>query len=52
MAEYAVFVRREGVIYVEADSADEAEMKALYSGNDDVSWNDWFDVDNAQLESK
>lgn len=52
MATYAVFVKRDGVIYVDANNPDEAERKALYSGNDEVSWNDWFDVENAQLENK
>ena len=52
MSEYAVFVHRDGIVYVEADSPDEAERRALYSGNDEVSWDDWFYVDNAQLENK
>ena len=52
MSEYAVFVHRDGIIYVEADSPDEAERRALCFGNDAVSWDPWFFVDNAQLENK
>lgn len=45
---YEVFVRLDGVIEVEATSAEEAETKALFSSNSDVSWNEWFEVDNVQ----
>lgn len=52
MSEYAVFVRREGVIYVDAASPEEAEKEALQSMMKDVSWNEWFEINNVQKENE
>lgn len=50
MSEYAVFVKLEGVIYVEAESPEQAVEEAKQSGMGEVSWNEWFEIENAQLE--
>lgn len=47
--DYEVFVKLDGVIRVKATNPDEAERIALYSRNNDVLWNDWFDVQGAQV---
>lgn len=52
MAKYAVFVNLKGVIYVDANSKEDAELKATYSGNNEVSWDEWFSIDNAQIEEE
>ena len=51
-SEYAVFVKLCGVIHVDAASEEQAARIAEYSSNADVSWDEWFSVENVQVEKK
>ena len=47
---YAVFVRREGVAYIQAENEDEAYAAAEDMEFKDISWDDYYTLENVQEE--
>lgn len=50
MRTYAVFVRREGVAYIQAENEDEAYAAAEDREFKDISWDDYYTLENVQEE--
>lgn len=50
MSTYAVFVRREGVAYIQAENDDEAYALAEDMEFKDISWDDYYTLENVQEE--
>ena len=50
MRTYAVFVRREGVAYIQAENADEAYAAAADMEFKDISWDDYYTIEKVQAE--
>ena len=50
MRTYAVFVRREGVAYIQAENEDEAQAAAEDLEFKDISWDDYYTLENVQEE--
>ena len=50
MRTYAVFVRREGVAYIQAENEGEAYAAAEDMELKDISWDDYYTLENVQEE--